>query len=139
MNWNDLIFHQGNEELQRFIELGIVAAALEIPLHFHVEGVRGTGKTTLIRAAASRLPEIERIAGCLYNCRADAPHCPQHKLRNETLPVELTSMSFLEISHSAKVGTVAGSIDLEKLTALTIHLLLCFPEHCPGHTGGLFL
>jgi magnesium chelatase subunit I len=140
MNWNDLIFHQGNEELQRFIELGIVAAALEIPLHFHVEGVRGTGKTTLIRAAASRLPEIERIAGCLYNCRADAPHCPQHKLCNEIFPVELTFMSFLEISHSAKVGTVAGSIDLEKLTASDNPSAAVLPGTLPrAHRGIVFV
>ncbi len=54
MDWHKIVFHQGNEELKRFIEIGVVAVRLGIPVHFHVEGVRGTGKTTLIRAAKSR-------------------------------------------------------------------------------------
>lgn len=117
MEWDNLVFHPGNGELQRFIELGILAATLEIPLHFHVEGMRGTGKTTLIRAARGRLPDIDRIHGCPYNCRPNSPHCPAHRLSGAAADMEQIPMPFLEISHSAKVGTVAGSIDLGKLTS----------------------
>ncbi|MBS4022389.1 MAG: magnesium chelatase [Dethiobacter sp.] len=140
MNWNDLIFHQGNEELQRFIELGIFAAGLEIPFHFHVEGVRGTGKTTLIRAARSQLPLIEKIEGCFYNCRPDQPHCPVHQASSGTLASQFTPMPFLEISHSAKVGTVAGSIDLEKLTAVDNPSAAVLPGTLPrAHRGIVFV
>lgn len=116
MHWNHVVFHPGNEELERFTKIGILAAGLGTPLHFHVEGVRGTGKTTLIRAAKTRLPQIERVRNCLYNCDPANPHCPDHKHGTE-LSTELTDMPFLEISHSAKVGTVVGSIDLDRLTS----------------------
>ncbi len=140
MHWNDLVFHPGNEELQRFVELGILAARLEIPLHFHVEGMRGTGKTTLIRAARGRLPGIARIAGCLYNCRPDSPHCPQHRFGAETAGTETVPMPFLEISHSAKVGTVAGSIDLARLTAPDNPSAAVLPGTLPrSHRGIVFV
>lgn len=89
-------------------------------MHLHAEGLRGTGKTTVIRAAAQLLPPIRRIAGCPYNCDPLRPHCPLHRdlppedpvrLRVETVPAP-----FLEISPSAKIGTVVGSIDLARLT-----------------------
>jgi magnesium chelatase subunit I len=116
MDWNHVIIHPGNEELKRFVEMGVLAAQLGIPLHFHVEGVRGTGKTTLIRGARTLFPAISRVRGCLYNCDPQEPHCPQHR-RTLSLPAESVPMPFLEISHSAKVGTVVGSIDLDRLTA----------------------
>ncbi len=140
MNWNELIFHQGNEELQRFIELGILAARLEVPLHFHVEGVRGTGKTTLVRAARGRLPGIERIYGCQYNCHPLSPHCPQHYRKSDMIQTEQVEMPFLEISHSAKVGTIAGSIDLEKLTAANNPSAALLPGTLPrAHRGIVFV
>ncbi len=140
MNWNEMIFHQGNEELQRFIELGILAARLEVPLHFHVEGVRGTGKTTLVRAARGRLPGIERISNCQYNCHPLSPHCPQHCFNNDNIQTEQIEMPFLEISHSAKVGTIAGSIDLEKLTAASNPSAALLPGTLPrAHRGIVFV
>jgi magnesium chelatase subunit I len=136
MHWNHVIFHPGNEELKRFIEIGILSAQLGIPVHFHVEGVRGTGKTTLIRAAKNRFPEIHRIAGCLYNCDPAAPHCPQHR-ESDNFPTETVPMPFLEVSHSAKVGTVVGSIDLDRLTALTNPAAALLPGTIPRANRGI--
>jgi magnesium chelatase subunit I len=139
MRWNELVFHEGNEELQRFIELGVLAATCGTPVHFHVEGVRGTGKTTLIRAARCRLPAIERVRGCLYNCEAAQPHCPQHS--GQPFPeTETVTMPFLEISHSAKLGTVAGSIDLDRLTATDGPAAALLPGTLPrAHRGVVFV
>lgn len=116
--YSRLVRHPGNLSLFRAIELSLVATLAGLPLHLHVEGSRGTGKTTILRAARGVLPKLRRIAGCAYNCDPDAPHCPEHSgqgpgdgFRSELIPVP-----FLEISHSAKVGTVAGSIDLGRLT-----------------------
>jgi magnesium chelatase subunit I len=106
--------------LHTALELSVLAAARGHPLHVHAEGLRGTGKTTIIRAAARLLPTILRVAGCPYNCDPARPHCPLHRdlapahvLR---LGVEAVPAPFLEISPSAKVGTVVGSIDLGRLT-----------------------
>ncbi len=101
--------------------MSILAAQSKVPLHIHAEGLRGTGKTSILRAARSIVPRIERIKGCLYNCDPKSPHCPQHagldavevaKLGSEWIP-----MPFLEISHSAKVATIVGGIDLERLVS----------------------
>lgn len=139
MDWNDVIFHQGNEELQRFIELGVLAAGQGIPFHFHVEGVRGTGKTTLIRAAQNSMPKIERVRGCLYNCDPAVPHCPQHG-RSSGLEGEQIPLPFLEVSHSAKVGTVVGSIDLDRLTSSDSPSAALLPGTLPrAHRGIVFV
>jgi magnesium chelatase subunit I len=136
MHWNNVILHPGNEELQRFIDIGILAATLEVPIHFHVEGVRGTGKTTLIRAARSRLPEIEKVTDCLYNCDPVLPHCPEHSGQPD-LQAETAVMPFLEISHSAKVGTVVGSIDLDKLTSVESPAAAILPGTLPRANRGI--
>jgi magnesium chelatase subunit I len=136
MDWNRVILHPGNEELKRFIEIGVLAAQLGIPLHFHVEGVRGTGKTTLIRAAKSLFPFVTRIDRCLYNCDPQAPQCPEHRMGDDFVE-EKVRMPFLEVSHSAKVGTVVGSIDLDKLTATENPEAAILPGTVPRANRGI--
>lgn len=136
MDWDKIVFHQGNEELKRFIELGILATRLGIPVHFHVEGVRGTGKTSLIRAAKSRLPVIKRVADCLYNCDPINPHCPDHKEIGEYVQ-ETVAAPFLEVSHSAKAGTLVGSIDLERLTSHKNPAAALLPGTIPRANRGI--
>ncbi len=119
-SYSTLVRHPGNQTLFEAVELSLVAALAGWPLHLHAEGLRGTGKTTIIRSAREIIPKITRIQGCSYNCDPARPHCPQHRgLTGEqvrALGTEEIPMPFLEISHSAKVGTVAGSIDLARLT-----------------------
>jgi len=112
--YNNLVRHEGNLALFTAVELSIVSTLAGRPLHVHAEGVRGTGKTTIMRSAASILPPIERIKGCPHNCRPSAPHCPEHR-GTETDESEMVPMPFLEVSHSAKLGTVVGSIDLARV------------------------
>jgi len=115
----NLVRHPDNAALFRAVEMSILAAHSQMPLHIHAEGLRGTGKTTILRSARSILPRIERVRGCLYNCDPTKPHCPEHAHLDETelaeIGTEWIPMPFLEISHSAKVATVVGGIDLEKL------------------------
>jgi magnesium chelatase subunit I len=114
------IRHAGNQRLFRALELSILSTLVGLPFHIHAEGLRGTGKTTIIRAFRRRLPRIERVKGCIYNCLPAAPHCPEHRdLSAEELRAigtEWVPMPFREISHSAKIGTVVGSIDLARMT-----------------------
>lgn len=117
--YGKLVRHQGNEGLFAAVEMSVLAITRGVPLHLHAEGLRGTGKTTVLRAARAILPPIERVRGCPYNCRPDRPHCPQHRglgrSELERIGTETVPMPFLEVSASAKVGTVIGSIDLGRV------------------------
>lgn len=143
-SYSSLIRHSGNRELFLFLELAILAQNRDYPLHLHVEGLRGTGKTTIIRATRKILPPIKRIKGCLFNCDPQKPHCPQHchmsaeEIRD--LGTELIPMPFLEISASAKVGTVVGTIDLMRMTGTTRPEAALLPGTIPqAHRGIVFV
>ena len=117
--YRDLVIHEGNQPLVDALEMSVLSLLAGRPIHVHVEGLRGTGKTTVVRAMESILPTIERIKGCQYNCEPATPHCPMHRnLRPEEvseLGTESIRIPFLEVSHSAKLGTVVGSIDLARV------------------------
>ena len=142
-HYNQLIRHSGNSDLFRAVEMSIVALSNNVPLHLHAEGVRGTGKTTIMRSVTEMLPPILRIKNCIYNCHPESPHCPEHhhlspqeiiRIGSETVPCP-----FLEISHAAKIGTVVGSIDLSKLTA-TQSMAAILPGTIPqAHRGIIFI
>jgi magnesium chelatase subunit I len=139
-----LIRHSGNDGLLRALEMSVVATFAGRPLHLHAEGLRGTGKTTVMRAVRQALPPIRRITGCLYNCEPANPHCPQHReMSTEELAVigeEWIPMPFLEISHSAKIGTVVGSIDLGRLVSPTEPQAALLPGTIPqAHRGIIFV
>jgi magnesium chelatase subunit I len=118
--YHRLVRHNENEILFLAVELSVLAAVSPTSLHLHAEGLRGTGKTSILRAARDVLPSITRITDCLYNCDPVAPHCPEHRgLRQEDVAIlgqERIAMPYLEISHSAKMATVVGSLDLKRLT-----------------------
>lgn len=139
-----LVRHPGNDALFRAIEMSLLATLAGQPLHIHAEGLRGTGKTTIMRAVRRVLPRIRRIKGCLYNCDPAAPHCPVHRglpaARAAELGEEWVPMPFLEISHSAKIGTVVGSIDLGRLVSPTEPEAALLPGTIPqAHRGILFV
>jgi magnesium chelatase subunit I len=117
--FSQLIRHPGNIPLFDIIDISILGALSGTPVHFHAEGLRGTGKTTIIRVSKQILPKIERIKGCMFNCDPNKPHCPEHKYLSQKvineIGIETINMPFLEISPSAKKGTVVGSIDIKKI------------------------
>ena len=112
--------HKGNEDLFLAVEMSLVSTLAGIPLHVHAEGLRGTGKTTVMRCASQFLPRIIRIKGCPYQCEPERPHCPQHSRlpadAQDRWEPEEVPMPFVEIGHAAKLGSVVGSIDLARLT-----------------------
>ena len=136
--------HDGNQPLFNLVEMSIISTLAGEPLHLHAEGLRGTGKTTIMRAARELLPKIKRISGCIYNCDPKRPHCPLHRHMSpeeiKALGTEEIDMPFLEISHSAKVGTVAGSIDLAKITDTNNPQAALLPGIIPqAHRGIVFI
>ncbi|EAX46768.1 Magnesium chelatase [Thermosinus carboxydivorans Nor1] len=142
--YHRLVRHSGNQNLFQAVEMSLAALVNGHPFHIHVEGLRGTGKTTIMRAARELLPPIVRVKNCLYNCDPAAPHCPEHRgLSAETLAklgAETVPRPFLEISHAAKIGTVVGSIDLAKLTNSASPLAAFLPGTIPqAHRGIIFI
>ncbi|HHY92077.1 MAG TPA: magnesium chelatase [Firmicutes bacterium] len=142
--YTSLVRHEGNRELFLLTELSIIGLCSGQPIHIHVEGLRGTGKTTILRAARWILPPITRIKGCPYNCDPSAPHCPLHAgLTAEqiaALGTELIPTPFLEISHSAKIGTVVGTLDLKRLTDINHPEAALLPGTLPkAHRGIVFI
>lgn len=136
--------YDGNEALFDLVMMSIVSSYVGEPLHIHAEGLRGTGKTTIMRAAKGILPNIKRIKSCVYNCDPARPHCPHHRDLSPDevaqLGVEEIPMPFLEISHSAKVGTIAGSIDLARLTDSAHPEAQLLPGIIPqAHRGIIFI
>ncbi len=116
---NNIVMHDGNRNLVECLKISALSTYMGVPVHIHATGLRGIGKTTIIRAFKNVLPYIERIKGCCFNCSPEHPVCNIHRGMSkegiESIGREYISMPFLEISHSAKPGTVAGGIDLKKL------------------------
>ncbi|MBP2018254.1 magnesium chelatase subunit I [Symbiobacterium terraclitae] len=139
-----LVRHPGNDGLFQAVEMSILSTLAGRPLHIHAEGLRGTGKTTIMRRVRRILPRIRRIRGCLYNCDPAAPHCPEHRglspAEVAALGEERVPMPFLEISHAAKIGTVVGSIDLSRLVRATEPEAALLPGTIPqAHRGIIFV
>ena len=140
----ELARHDGNNTLFEVVEMGIISMLWNVPLHIHAEGLRGTGKTTIMRASRQIMPPIVRIKSCLYNCDPKNPHCPNHKrLAKEEIAAigsETVPRPFLEISHSAKIGTIAGSIDLQRITNSRNPEAALLPGIIPqAHRGVIFI
>lgn len=136
--------HEGNNILFDTVEMAVLSSMWGVPLHLHAEGLRGTGKTTIMRTARDIFPDITRIKGCLYNCDPGKPHCPHHKGLSPheiaAIGTEEIPMPFLEISHSAKIGTIVGSIDLAKITDPTNPTAAILPGVIPqAHRGVIFV
>ncbi|HYF82286.1 MAG TPA: magnesium chelatase [Clostridia bacterium] len=116
---NDIVLHNGNRNMVECLKISALSTYIGVPVHVHATGLRGIGKTTIIRAFKNVLPYIERIKDCSFNCSPEHPVCNMHRGMSkegiESLGREYIPMPFLEISHSAKPGTVAGGIDLKKL------------------------
>ncbi|MEX0975214.1 MAG: magnesium chelatase [Bacillota bacterium] len=131
--------HQGNESLFLAVEMSLVSTLAGVPLHIHAEGLRGTGKTTVMRWAKGAMPSIRRIADCQYYCDPQSPRCPQHRAAASGGPFasEELPMPFVEIGHGAKLGTVLGSIDLGRLTGKSRPEAALLPGSIPMANRGI--
>jgi len=86
-----------------------------------LSGVKGTGKSTLVRAFANVLPEIDVSAGCPYHCDPKKPDsmCSQCKEKYEAGKIEVAKMKPRVVS--VPLGTtedrLLGTIDVQKILA----------------------
>ncbi|SKA36697.1 protoporphyrin IX magnesium-chelatase [Marinactinospora thermotolerans DSM 45154] len=82
-----------------------------------VRGEKGTAKSTVVRALASLLPDVEVVAGCRFSCDPaapdpdcpDGPHPGAAAHQAQTRPTRL-----VELPVGASEDRLAGSLDIER-------------------------
>ncbi len=84
-----------------------------------LKGDKGTGKSTLVRALANVLPEIEVVADCPFNCNPMNPlemcdSCYERYGRGESLPVAKRRMRVVDLPLSVTIDRLVGTIDVER-------------------------
>ncbi|SHL20477.1 magnesium chelatase subunit D [Desulfatibacillum alkenivorans DSM 16219] len=82
-----------------------------------IRGEKGTGKSTVVRALAAILPEIDVVEACPFQCNPHStdlmcPHC-RKAAENGPLPVQKRQRKVLELPINATEDRVAGAMDLE--------------------------
>jgi len=84
-----------------------------------LKGDKGTGKSTMVRALANILPEIEVVADCPFNCNPRNPlemcdSCYERYERGEELPVSKRKMRVVDLPLSITIDRLVGTVDVEK-------------------------
>lgn len=109
----------GQEDLRTALLLNAVDPAIGGVL---IQGHKGSGKTTAVRALAALLPEIEVVAGCPYHCPPaplEAMHegCAARLRAGETLKILKRPMPLVDLPLAATEDRVVGTLHLEKTLA----------------------
>ena len=83
-----------------------------------IRGEKGTAKSTVVRALADLLPEIEVASGCRYGCDPHIPEllcddCREKLAKGEALLIERRNMRVVDLPINATQDRVAGTIDIE--------------------------
>lgn len=84
-----------------------------------LRGDKGTGKTTLVRALANVLPEVEVVSGCPFGCNPRNPlemcdSCYRRYASGESLPVSRRRMRVVDLPLSITIDRLVGTIDVER-------------------------
>lgn len=93
-----------------------------------VSGPKGTGKTTLVRAFADLLPEVEVVEGCRFGCdpRKEESLCMecQTKIKaGESLSSIFRKMRVVNLPLSTTEDRLIGALDIEKVLSDGIQAL----------------
>jgi magnesium chelatase subunit D len=80
-----------------------------------VRGEKGTAKSTIVRALASLLPEVDVVAGCRFACDPAAPDasCPDGP-HESPAPVVTRRSRLVELPVGATEDRVIGALDLQR-------------------------
>jgi magnesium chelatase subunit I len=106
----------GQEEMKQALLLNMVDPAIGGVL---IQGERGCGKSTAVRALTRLLPEIPIVAGDPYNSDPNNPSNQSDEVRDriargEQIEIEMKQTPFVELPLGATEDRVTGTIDIEK-------------------------
>ncbi len=105
----------GQDEMKLALSLAAIDPSLGGVL---VQGDRGTGKSTAVRALAAVLPAIRVSANCPYGCdpAPDGLHCEAcaEVLRSGPLATREAAVPVVDLPLGATEDRVAGALDLER-------------------------
>ncbi len=83
-----------------------------------LSGDKGTGKSTMVRALADVLPEIEVVKGCPFNCnpKNELEMCEvcREKAEKGEIEIERRKMRVVDLPLSVTVDRLVGTLDIEK-------------------------
>ena len=84
-----------------------------------IQGERGTGKSTAVRALAALLPDIQVVAGCRFGCHPLKPstwcsECQERFIAGEMPEIFEKPTPFVNLPISATEDRVIGTLDIEK-------------------------
>ncbi|GDY30565.1 putative cobaltochelatase [Gandjariella thermophila] len=79
-----------------------------------VRGEKGTAKSTIVRALAALLPEVDVVSGCRFGCdpAAPDPRCPDAE--HDVTVAERRPARLVELPVGATEDRLVGSLDLER-------------------------
>ncbi len=85
-----------------------------------ISGPKGTGKTTVVRALADLLPEVDVVEGCKFGCNPYheemmCEDCKRRKHAGEELKVVRRKMRVVNLPLSTTEDRLIGSIDIERV------------------------
>jgi magnesium chelatase subunit D len=85
-----------------------------------VSGPKGTGKTTLVRAFADLLPEVDVVDGCRFGCnpnieKALCEDCQARVESESKLPSLKRKMRVVNLPLSTTEDRLIGSLDIERI------------------------
>jgi magnesium chelatase subunit D len=80
-----------------------------------VRGEKGTAKSTMVRALAGLLPEVDTVAGCRFGCdpAAPEPQCPDGP-HDPATPAVRRRAALVELPVGATEDRLVGALDLQR-------------------------
>lgn len=93
-----------------------------------IQGPKGSGKTTVVRALAEILPQIKIVSNCPFNCNPEDPSnmcekCLNLYIKKGELPFEERRMKVVDLPLGATEDRVVGSLDIEKVIKMGVEAL----------------
>lgn len=85
-----------------------------------ISGPKGTGKTTVVRALADLLPEVDVVVGCRFGCNPENPDFLCSDCRNsiesgKKLKSEKRKMRVVNLPLSTTEDRLIGALDIERV------------------------